>query len=88
MEWISFFDRKPTDGQTIYYYGKYIGVWRGRYNYSPNDPVSPHLFFCSTHGIAGRVNAPWMLHGGNPTKVSRYHLILINHTQTIIQNNN
>ena len=45
MEWISFFDRQPEDGQKIWYYGKYIGVWVGIYHYSPNDPVSPILLY-------------------------------------------
>jgi hypothetical protein len=52
MEWISFFDRQPEDGQKIWYYGKYIGVWVGIYHYSPNDPVSPP-------GVVDRMDAPY-----------------------------
>jgi hypothetical protein len=60
MEWISFFDRQPEDGQEIYYYGEYVGVWRGVYRYSPNDPVSPHVILCSeTFGIVDRMDVPW-----------------------------
>jgi hypothetical protein len=60
MEWISFFDRKPTDGQTIYYYGECIGVWRGKYHYSPNDPVSHHIIVCDeSPGVVDRMDAPW-----------------------------
>jgi hypothetical protein len=47
MEWLSFFGhRRPINGQKIYYYGKHIGVWRGRYEIHWNDPVSPHIIFC------------------------------------------
>ena len=46
MEWISFFDRQPADGQKIWYYGEPIGVWKGEYKYSPDDPYSPHLMIC------------------------------------------
>jgi len=31
MEWISFFGpRRPINGQKVYYFGPYIGVWQGR----------------------------------------------------------
>jgi hypothetical protein len=62
MEWISFFEKQPYEGQQIFYYGEPIGVWAGRYNYSPNDPVSPHLIYCSeAFGVVDRMDAPWWM---------------------------
>ena len=62
MEWISFFDRQPEDGQPIYYYGKYIGVWFGQYKYSPDDPVSPHIIHCKESlGVVDRMDTPWWM---------------------------
>ena len=62
MEWISFFEKQPYEGQQIFYYGEPIGVWAGRYNYSPNDPVSPHLIHCSeAFGVVDRMDAPWWM---------------------------
>lgn len=46
MEWISFFDKQPINGQKIFYYGESIGVWSGTYKYCPDDLVSPHLMVC------------------------------------------
>lgn len=46
MEWISFFQSQPTNGQKIFYYGELIGVWAGRYQYSPDDMASPHIVIC------------------------------------------
>lgn len=46
MEWISYFDKQPAQGQKIFYYGEFIGVWRGRYSYDPDDGVSPHRMIC------------------------------------------
>ena len=68
MEWISFFEKQPYEGQQIFYYGEPIGVWAGRYNYSPNDPVSPHIIHCSeTFGVVDRMDAPWwMPYEGQP----------------------
>lgn len=60
MEWISFFERQPENGQSIWYYGKYIGVWAGRYEYHPNDPISHHLMI-SEGGIVDRMDAPWWM---------------------------
>jgi hypothetical protein len=58
--WVSFFDRLPEVGQAIYYYGPPIGVWRGRYAYSPDDPVSPHIIHCEeSPGVVDRMDAPW-----------------------------
>lgn len=58
--WISFFARQPEAGQSIYYYGPPIGVWRGRYEYSPDDPVSPHIIHCDeSPGVVDRMDAPW-----------------------------
>jgi hypothetical protein len=76
MEWISFFERQPEDGQGIWYYGQHIGVWSGEYVYSPNDPVSPHIMLChESIGIVDRMDAPWwMLDDGkmdSPEKPSR-----------------
>ena len=62
MEWISFFERQPYEGQQIFYYGEHIGVWAGRYNYSPNDPVSPHIIHCSEScGVVDRMDTPWWM---------------------------
>jgi hypothetical protein len=62
MEWISFFERKPTEGQSIWYYGEYIGVWHGNYVYSVNDPVSPHLIVCAeSPGLVDNMDAPWWM---------------------------
>ena len=62
MEWISFFERQPENGQGIWYYGEYIGVWAGEYVYSPNDPVSPHVIHChETLGVCDRMDAPWWM---------------------------
>ena len=68
MEWISFFEQQPEDGQLIYYYGEYIGVWAGQYIYSPNDPVSPHILICKeSPGLVDRMDAPWwMPYEGQP----------------------
>ena len=68
MEWISFFDRQPEDGQGIWYYGQHIGVWAGEYHYAPNDPVSPHLIFChESFGVVDRMDAPyWQPYEGQP----------------------
>lgn len=59
-DWISFFARQPEVGQDIYYYGEPIGVWRGTYSYSEDDPVSPHLIHCAeSPGVVDRMDAPW-----------------------------
>ena len=60
--WISFFDKLPEDGQKIWYYGEWIGVWLGEYSYTPNDPYSPHIIYCSTvYGFVDRMDAPWYM---------------------------
>ena len=47
MEWISFFGpRRPINGQKVYYFGEYIGVWQGRYEIHWDDPVSEHILIC------------------------------------------
>lgn len=46
MEWISFFEKQPKHGQQIFYYGECVGVWAGHYEYSPDDPASPHIMIC------------------------------------------
>lgn len=62
MEWISFFEKQPVDGQSIYYYGHNIGVWQGKYNLDWNDPVSPHRMICSEAlGVVDRMDAPWWM---------------------------
>jgi hypothetical protein len=62
MEWLSFFDRQPENGQGIWYYGEHIGVWAGEYVYSPNDPVSPHIMLChESPGVVDRMDAPWWM---------------------------
>ena len=62
IEWKSFFTELPKHGQSIFYYGECIGVWAGRYEYHPDDPVSPHLMFCGeTYGVVDRMDAPWWM---------------------------
>lgn len=63
MEWISFHGpRRPINGQKIIYYGEPIGVWRGEYRYSPEDPVSHHLILChESYGFVDRMDAPWWM---------------------------
>lgn len=47
MNWNSFFTCLPTHEQKIYYFGESIkGVFKGRYVFSPDDPVSPHVIIC------------------------------------------
>jgi hypothetical protein len=76
MEWISFFDKQPLDGQQIFYYGEYIGVWAGEYSYCPEDDYSPHILIChESPGVVDRMDAPWwMLNDGKmdrPQKPSK-----------------
>jgi hypothetical protein len=68
MEWISFFEKQPEQGQGIWYYGEHIGVWAGEYSYSENDPFSPHLIFChESPGVVDRMDAPyWQSYEGQP----------------------
>ena len=62
MEWISFFERQPENGQSIWYYGECIGVWSGEYRYSPDDPVSHHIMVCNeSYGFVDRMDAPWWM---------------------------
>jgi len=62
MNWIKFKDQLPKDGQSIWYYGEYIGVWRGTYRYTPSDAWSPHIIHCSeTFGIVDRMDAPYWI---------------------------
>ena len=62
MEWISFFEKQPKHGQQIFYYGEYIGVWAGRYIYSPDDPISAHIIHCVEGiGVVDRMDAPWWM---------------------------
>ena len=62
MEWISFFERQPENGQGIWYYGQHIGVWSGDYRYSPEDPVSHHIMLChESYGFVDRMDAPWWM---------------------------
>jgi len=62
MEWISFFERQPEDGDKIWYYGPYIGVWRGEYHYVPNDPISHHnIHSTECAGFCDRMDAPWWM---------------------------
>lgn len=62
MNWISFFEKQPENGQGIWYYGEMIGVWCGEYVYSPNDPVSPHVMLChESPGVVDRMDAPWWM---------------------------
>jgi hypothetical protein len=69
MEWISFFGpRRPINGQKVYYFGEYIGVWQGRYEIHKDDPVSEHILICEeSPGLVDRMDAPWwMPYEGQP----------------------
>lgn len=61
-EWIDAMQTLPTHGQEVWYYGPMIGVWKGTYQFHPDDPFSPHLFFCGEGlGVCDRMDAPfWM----------------------------
>jgi hypothetical protein len=62
MEWISFFEKQPKDYQEIFYYGEYIGVWYGHYEYHPDDLCSPHIIIChESAGIVDRMDVPWWM---------------------------
>lgn len=77
MEWISFFGpRRPINGQKIFYYGEFIGVWSGNYSLDWEDPVSPHRIICGERNndevlakygldnltmIVDRMDAPWWM---------------------------
>ncbi len=61
-EWISCMQTLPQHGEKVWYYGPDIGVWHGRYERHPDDPVSPHLFFCEQGaGVVDRMDAPWWM---------------------------
>ena len=69
MDWISFFERQPEDGDKIWYYGPYIGVWRGEYHYVPNDPISHHnIHSTECAGFCDRMDAPWWMPDDGKTK--------------------
>lgn len=62
MDWISFFEKQPEHGQKIYYYGQYIGVWLGHYEYHIDDSFSPHIIICDEcPGVVDRMDAPWWM---------------------------
>ena len=56
--WINVKTQLPRDGQEVYYFSPYLGLWRGTYNYTPNKTyidgkplpdklaaiISPHVF--------------------------------------------
>lgn len=60
--WNHAMEKLPEHGQKVWYYGPMIGVWSGHYEFQPDDPVSPHLFFCGSEpGLVDRMDAPyWM----------------------------
>lgn len=60
--WNHAMEKLPEHGQKVWYYGPLIGVWSGHYEFQPDDPVSPHLFFCGSQpGVVDRMDAPyWM----------------------------
>lgn len=35
MAWINVNDKLPEDGQEVYYFSPILGLWRGKYTYSP-----------------------------------------------------
>ena len=63
MEWISFHGpRRPINGQSIYYYGHHIGVWRGTYRINYEDAFCIHNIDCGeAPGNVDYMDAPWWM---------------------------
>lgn len=49
-KWISIRYQKPTEGQKVYYFCDFLGIFRGEYFYDENSKGNPHKFY-SEHGI-------------------------------------
>ena len=49
-KWISIINQKPTEGQKVYYFSNFVGIFRGEYFYDENSKSNPHKFY-SEHGI-------------------------------------
>lgn len=61
-KWISIRDQKPTEGQKVYYFCDFLGIFRGEYHYikSIHQTVCPHKF-TSNHGVLdGNDVSYWM----------------------------
>lgn len=63
MQWISFHGpRRPINGQSIYYYGHHIGVWRGKYRINYEDAFCIHNIDCGeAPGNVDYMDAPWWM---------------------------
>lgn len=62
MGWISAMETLPQHGQEVWYYGEYLGVWRGHYEFHADALASPHLFICGeSPGVCDRMDAPWWM---------------------------
>ena len=49
-KWFSVKEQKPEDGQKVYYFCDFLGIFRGEYHYLKSKYSSPHKF-SSHHGI-------------------------------------
>jgi hypothetical protein len=62
MGWINAMEQLPQPGQQVWYYGRHLGVWWGRYEFHPDALVSPHQFICGeSPGSCDRMDAPWWM---------------------------
>lgn len=62
MGWVNAMESLPQQGQEVWYYGPYLGVWRGRYEFHADALASPHLFICGeSPGVCDRMDAPWWM---------------------------
>lgn len=49
-KWISIRDQKPTEGQKIYYFCDFLGIFRGEYHYIDSSYANPNKF-SSNYGV-------------------------------------
>lgn len=52
-QWINITDTLPEEGQKVYYFCNFLGIFRGEYHFQKNRvaiAISPHTFV-SNHGI-------------------------------------
>lgn len=49
-QWQTTSKKLPNEGQKIYYFCDFLGIFRGEYHFSKNSYGSPHKFI-SKHGI-------------------------------------
>ena len=52
-QWLNITDKLPEEGQKIYYFCNFLGIFRGEYHFQKNRvaiAISPHTFV-SNHGI-------------------------------------